>query len=58
MDWWRKARLGMFIHWGVYAVPAGHYKDKEIGGLGEWIMHDAKYPTQSIMSNTPNSSIL
>lgn len=44
MDWWRKARLGMFIHWGVYAVPAGHYKDKEVGGLGEWIMHDASIP--------------
>jgi alpha-L-fucosidase len=44
MDWWRKARLGMFIHWGVYAVPAGTYKDKEIGGLGEWIMHDASIP--------------
>jgi len=44
MDWWRKARLGMFIHWGVYAVPAGQYKDKEIDGLGEWIMHDANIP--------------
>ncbi len=44
MDWWRKARLGMFIHWGVYAVPAGTYKDREIDGLGEWIMHDASIP--------------
>ena len=26
MKWWREARLGMFIHWGVYAVPAGTYK--------------------------------
>jgi len=23
MAWWREARFGMFIHWGVYAVPAG-----------------------------------
>ena len=26
--WWREAKFGMFIHWGVYAVPAdssGHY---------------------------------
>jgi alpha-L-fucosidase len=23
MDWWREAKFGMFIHWGVYAVPAG-----------------------------------
>ena len=23
MAWWREARFGMFIHWGLYAVPAG-----------------------------------
>ena len=23
MGWWRDARFGMFIHWGLYAVPAG-----------------------------------
>ena len=23
MDWWREARFGMFIHWGLYAIPAG-----------------------------------
>jgi len=21
-DWWREAKFGMFIHWGLYAVPA------------------------------------
>ncbi|HYL97703.1 MAG TPA: alpha-L-fucosidase, partial [Blastocatellia bacterium] len=26
MRWWREARFGMFIHWGLYAVPAGGYK--------------------------------
>ncbi len=44
MQWWREARFGMFIHWGVYSVPAGVYHGKEIGGLGEWIMSDAKIP--------------
>ena len=24
MEWWREARFGLFIHWGVYAIPAGH----------------------------------
>jgi alpha-L-fucosidase len=23
MDWWREARFGMFIHWGLYSIPAG-----------------------------------
>ena len=44
MKWWREAKFGMFIHWGVYAVPAGTYKDKRIGGIGEWIMLRGKIP--------------
>jgi alpha-L-fucosidase len=44
MAWWRDAGFGMFIHWGVYSVPAGVYKGQEIKGLGEWIMEDAKIP--------------
>jgi hypothetical protein len=26
MAWWRDARFGMFIHWGLYAVPAGAWQ--------------------------------
>ena len=44
MAWWRQARFGMFIHWGVYAVPAGTYNGKQIEGIGEWIMHRGKIP--------------
>lgn len=44
MDWWREARFGMFIHWGVYAVPAGVHNGRDIGGIGEWIMSRAKIP--------------
>lgn len=44
MDWWRDARFGMFIHWGVYAVPAGTYRGERIEGGGEWIMNTAKIP--------------
>ncbi|MHA4895964.1 alpha-L-fucosidase [Pedobacter sp. PWIIR3] len=42
--WWEKARFGMFIHWGVYTIPAGKYNGKDMPGLGEWIMHDASIP--------------
>ncbi|MBW6500704.1 MAG: alpha-L-fucosidase [Bacteroidales bacterium] len=24
MQWWTEARFGMFIHWGLYALPARH----------------------------------
>jgi alpha-L-fucosidase len=44
MKWWREARFGMFIHWGVYAVPAGTYNGERIGGIGEWIMNNGKIP--------------
>ena len=44
--WWREARFGMFIHWGLYAVPAGIWKGKEIPGIGEWIMHRAEIPVK------------
>ena len=44
MKWWREARFGMFIHWGVYAVPAGTYHGDQIKSIGEWIMNRAKIP--------------
>ena len=44
MTWWEEAKFGMFIHWGIYAVPAGTYDGKRIDGIGEWIMARGKIP--------------
>jgi len=44
MAWWREARFGMFIHWGLYAIPAGEWKGKKIAGIGEWIMERGRIP--------------
>lgn len=46
MAWWREAKFGLFIHWGVYAVPAGTYDNRKIDGIGEWIMQRAKIPVE------------
>ena len=46
MEWWREARFGMFIHWGLYAEPAGEWKGKRIPGISEWIMYNAKIPVK------------
>ncbi len=46
MEWWRDARFGMFVHWGLYAVPAGTYQGKRIDGIGEWIMQHAHIPVE------------
>ena len=34
MAWWRDAKFGMFIHWGLYAISAE----------GEWFMRNKKIP--------------
>lgn len=45
MKWWREARFGMFIHWGLYAVLAGEWNGKTTPKkIGEWIMHDLQIP--------------
>jgi alpha-L-fucosidase len=42
MAWFREARFGLFIHWGVYSVPAGEYKENK--GFGEWFLEESKMP--------------
>lgn len=42
--WWRDARFGLFIHWGVYAVPAGVHRGRIWAGASEWLMHSAHIP--------------
>jgi alpha-L-fucosidase len=47
LDWWREARFGMFIHWGLYAIPAGVWDGEPVGGIGEWIMNSARIPVDA-----------
>ena len=44
MKWFREAKFGLFIHWGLYCIPAGEWKGQPTKGLGEWIMNRAKIP--------------
>ena len=44
MEWFREARFGMFIHWGLYSVPAGEWKGKQFHDNVEWIQSYAKIP--------------
>ena len=45
MDWWRDARFGMFIHWGLYAVPAGEWEGTT--NHAEWIRTTAQIPLET-----------
>lgn len=38
MAWFRQAKYGLFIHWGLYAIPAGVWQGKAIRPSSEWIM--------------------
>ncbi|MCG8308774.1 MAG: alpha-L-fucosidase [Cytophagales bacterium] len=42
LDWFHEAKFGLFIHWGLYAVPAGAWEGKT--GYGEWIQYGAGIP--------------
>ena len=42
LAWWREARFGMFIHWGVYSALAGEWKGQKVEGYAEHIQRIAK----------------
>ncbi|MBM4091237.1 MAG: alpha-L-fucosidase [Planctomycetes bacterium] len=44
MKWWQQSRFGMFIHWGLYAVPAGQWKEDT--HHAEWIRTTARIPIE------------
>ena len=51
MEWWREARFGMFIHWGLYSVLGGEWEGFDYGkemenASAEWVMLQAAIPKQ------------
>ena len=49
MQWWREARFGMFVHWGLYSGLAGTWDGKPVGTSGgmEWIQNYVKADTDT-----------
>ncbi len=55
MEWWREARFGMFIHWGIYSALGGEWNGldygKEMGGgSAEHIFFRSPIPRQEYKS--------
>lgn len=52
MAWWKEARFGMFIHWGLYSIPAGEWNNRQtkIGETTEWIQSYMKIPVADYKS--------
>ena len=44
LGWWREARFGMFVHWGVYSGLGGTWQGRAYGGYGEHIQRMAMIP--------------
>ena len=45
-EFFKQAKFGMFIHWGLYSLPAGEWKGKRTEFPGEWIMAYNKIPVK------------
>jgi alpha-L-fucosidase len=35
-EWFRQAKFGMMVHWGLYSLPAGEWKGQRMPFIGEW----------------------
>lgn len=46
LQWFHEAKYGLFIHWGLYSIPAGQWNGHAVPGLGEWIMNRAQIPVR------------
>ncbi|MEC5166563.1 alpha-L-fucosidase [Flavobacterium sp. PL11] len=44
MQWWKDAKYGMFIHWGLYSALGGEYNGKVTPKIAEWIQNTLKIP--------------
>ncbi|QDS98196.1 alpha-L-fucosidase [Adhaeretor mobilis] len=49
MEWWREARFGMFVHWGLYSGLAGTWENKPVGEEGgmEWLQFRVRADTDT-----------
>ena len=43
-EWYKQAKFGMFIHWGLYSIPAGEWKGQRTDKPAEWLMTYYKIP--------------
>lgn len=46
MAWFREAKYGLFLHWGLYAIPAGEWRGRPVRPSSEWIMAHARIPVR------------
>lgn len=45
-QWFKNAKFGLFIHWGLYSVAGGEWNGVQTPGTAEWIMYHGKIPKE------------
>ncbi len=45
-QWFKDAKFGLFIHFGLYSLLAGEFEGQKTRSIAEWIMHDLKIPKE------------
>ena len=40
MDWWKDAKFGMFLHWGLYSQTAGYWDGHKAKGSEHFMIHE------------------
>lgn len=43
-EWFKEAKFGMMIHWGLYCLPAGEWKGQRMDYIGEWLQSRYRIP--------------
>ncbi|MBO7358383.1 MAG: alpha-L-fucosidase, partial [Clostridia bacterium] len=45
-QWFKDAKFGLMIHWGLYCLPAGEWKGRRMPGIGEWAQSYFRIPNE------------
>lgn len=45
-EWFREAKYGMMVHWGLYSILGGEWQGKRMNGIGEWIQQYYRIPVR------------
>lgn len=53
LDWFHEAKYGLFLHWGLYSIPAGEWKDSKPGTHAEWMQYSANIPNEEYEKLAP-----
>ncbi len=43
-EWFKQAKYGMMVHWGLYSLTAGEWKGRRMAEIGEWIQAYMRIP--------------